>query len=130
MIDFERLRPLSAADKRRYSRNMLIPEVGLVGQQRIRAARVLLVGAGALGSPAALYLAAAGVGCLGIVDDDVVDVSNLQRQVLHTTPGVGRAKAESARRAVEALNPDRVLLLPDGDEDLWGPEYLELVALA
>ena len=106
MIDFERLRPLSAADKRRYSRNMLIPEVGLVGQQRIRAARVLLVGAGALGSPAALYLAAAGVGCLGIVDDDVVDVSNLQRQVIHTTPGVGRPKTESTRHAVEALNPD------------------------
>ena len=85
---------------------MLVPEVGVVGQQRIRAARVLIAGAGALGSPAALYLAAAGVGRLGIVDDDVVAVSNLQRQVLHTTPGVGRAKAESARRAVEALNPD------------------------
>ena len=85
---------------------MLVPEVGVVGQQRIRAARVLIVGAGALGSPAALYLAAAGVGRLGIVDDDVVAVSNLQRQVLHTTPGVGRAKVESARRAVEALNPD------------------------
>ncbi|WP_454931273.1 molybdopterin-synthase adenylyltransferase MoeB [Actinomyces israelii] len=85
---------------------MLVPEVGVAGQQRIRAARVLIVGAGGLGSPVALYLAAAGVGGLGIVDDDVVAISNLQRQVVHTTPGVGQAKAESARRAVEALNPD------------------------
>ena len=106
VIDSQRLRPLSAADKRRYSRNMLVPEVSIAGQQRIRAARVLLVGAGALGSPAALYLAAAGVGCLGIIDDDVVDVSNLQRQVIHTTPGMGQPKTESARHAVEALNPD------------------------
>ena len=106
VIDSQRLRPLSTEEKHRYSRNMLVPDVGTVGQQRIRAARVLLVGAGALGSPAALYLAAAGVGCLGIVDDDVVDISNLQRQVIHTTPGVGQPKTESARRAVEALNPD------------------------
>ena len=106
VIDSQRLRPLSAADKRRYSRNMLVPEVSIAGQQRIRAARVLLVGAGALGSPAALYLAAAGVGCLGIIDDDVVDVSNLQRQVIHTTPGMGQPKTESALHAVEALNPD------------------------
>lgn len=100
MVESERLRPLSAAERRRYCRNMLVPEVGVAGQQRIRAARVLLVGAGALGSPAALYLAAAGVGCLGIVDDDVVDVSNLQRQVIHTTPGVGEAKVDSVGRAV------------------------------
>ena len=106
MVESERLRPLSAAERRRYCRNMLVPEVGVAGQQRIRAARVLLVGAGALGSPAALYLAAAGVGCLGIVDDDAVDVSNLQRQVIHTTPGVGEAKVDSVGRAVEALNPD------------------------
>ena len=106
VIPGDRLRPLSAADRRRYSRNILVPEVGFVGQQRLRAARVMLVGAGALGSPAALYLAAAGVGCLGIVDDDVVDVTNLQRQVLHTTPEAGQAKVDSARRAVEALNPD------------------------
>nr|WP_300338197.1 molybdopterin-synthase adenylyltransferase MoeB [Actinomyces sp.] len=101
-----RLRPLTAADRLRYSRNALVPEVGVLGQQRIRAARVLLVGAGALGSPAALYLAAAGVGCLGIVDDDVVELSNLQRQVLHTTAGVGRHKVDSARQAVAGLNPD------------------------
>ncbi|WP_172120023.1 molybdopterin-synthase adenylyltransferase MoeB [Actinomyces faecalis] len=101
-----RLRPLTATDRLRYSRNALVPEVGVLGQQRIRAARVLLIGAGALGSPAALYLAAAGVGRLGIVDDDVVEVSNLQRQVLHTTAGVGQDKTESARQTVEALNPD------------------------
>lgn len=106
VVDDARLRPLSAAEKRRYSRNVLVPDVGMRGQQRIRAARVLLVGAGALGSPAALYLAAAGIGRLGIVDDDVVDLTNLQRQVLHTTDGVGRAKVDSARSAVEALNPD------------------------
>ena len=106
VIPEDRLRPLSAADRRRYSRNILVPEVGFVGQQRLRAARVMLVGAGAPGAPAALYLAAAGVGCLGIVDDDVVDVTNLQRQVLHTTPEAGQAKVDSARRAVEALNPD------------------------
>lgn len=101
-----RLRPLTDAEKRRYSRNVLVPEVGMRGQQRIRAARVLLVGAGALGSPAALYLAAAGVGRLGIIDDDAVDVSNLQRQILHTTAGQGRAKVDSALERVEALNPD------------------------
>lgn len=100
------LRPLTAEDRLRYSRNALVPEVGVVGQQRIRAARVLLIGAGALASPAALYLAAAGVGRLGIVDDDVVELSNLQRQVLYTTAGVGQDKTESARQAVQALNPD------------------------
>lgn len=106
MIADERLRPLSTAERNRYSRNILVPEVGAAGQRRIRAARVMLVGAGALGSPAALYLAAAGVGFLGIIDDDDVDVTNLQRQVLHTMPDVGLAKVESARRAVKALNPD------------------------
>lgn len=79
MIADERLRPLSTAERNRYSRNILVPEVGAAGQRRIRAARVMLVGAGALGSPAALYLAAAGVGFLGIIDDDDVDVTNLQR---------------------------------------------------
>ena len=106
MIADERLRPLSTAERNRYSRNILVPEVGAAGQRRIRAARVMLVGAGALGSPAALYLAAAGVGSLGIIDDDDVDVTNLQRQVLHTMPDVGLAKVESARRAVKDLNPD------------------------
>jgi adenylyltransferase/sulfurtransferase len=91
---------------RRYSRHLLIPEIGEEGQQRLLDSRMLLVGAGGLGSPAALYLAAAGVGTLGIVDADVVDDSNLQRQVLHSTEALGRPKVESARERIEALNPD------------------------
>ena len=106
VIADDRLRPLSRAELERYRRNALVPQVGVTGQQRVRAARVLLVGAGGLGSPAALYLAAAGTGTLGVVDDDVVDVSNLQRQVVHTTAAVGAPKADSAAAAVRALNPD------------------------
>ncbi|SDN61436.1 adenylyltransferase and sulfurtransferase [Actinomyces ruminicola] len=106
LIDDARLRPLTTAERARYSRNVLVPEVGGRGQQRIRAARVLVVGAGGLGSPAVLYLAAAGVGTLGIIDDDDVAISNLQRQVLHTTAAAGRPKVDSARDAVTALNPD------------------------
>jgi molybdopterin/thiamine biosynthesis adenylyltransferase/rhodanese-related sulfurtransferase len=90
----------------RYSRHLLIPEVGIEGQQRLLEASILLIGAGGLGSPAALYLAAAGVGRLGIVDDDRVDASNLQRQVLHSTQELGESKAESARSSLEELNPD------------------------
>jgi molybdopterin/thiamine biosynthesis adenylyltransferase/rhodanese-related sulfurtransferase len=97
---------LSAEQKSRYSRHLLIPEVGEVGQAKLLASKVLLIGAGGLGSPAAFYLAAAGVGRLGIVDDDVVDESNLQRQILHNTERVGRPKVESARQTIEALNPD------------------------
>ena len=97
---------LSPDQRRRYSRHLLIPEVGEEGQRKLLDARVLLVGAGGLGSPAALYLAAAGVGTLGIVDADIVDDSNLQRQVVHTTERVGIPKVESARIAIEALNPD------------------------
>jgi molybdopterin/thiamine biosynthesis adenylyltransferase len=97
---------MSAEQRDRYSRHLLLPEVGIEGQQKLLDARVLLLGAGGLGSPAALYLAAAGVGTLGIVDDDVVDVSNLQRQVIHTTDRVGVAKTESAAEAIHALNPD------------------------
>jgi molybdopterin/thiamine biosynthesis adenylyltransferase/rhodanese-related sulfurtransferase len=89
----------------RYARHLTLPEIGLAGQQKLAAARVLLVGVGGLGSPAALYLAAAGVGTLGIVDNDVVDLSNLQRQVLHDTPAVGEAKTLSAARRLAALNP-------------------------
>ena len=89
----------------RYSRNILLAEVGGAGQARLRAARVLVVGAGGLGSPLALYLAAAGVGTLGLVDDDVVDLSNLQRQVAHTTERVGMAKVASAALACRAVNP-------------------------
>lgn len=96
---------LSEAERRRYSRQVLIPEIGQEGQRRLLASRVLLIGAGGLGSPAALYLAAAGVGTLGIVDDDVVDESNLQRQVLHTADRVGMPKTQSADMTLTALNP-------------------------
>ena len=90
----------------RYSRHILLPEVGLEGQRRIRRARVLIVGAGGLGSPAAYYLAAAGVGVIGLADADVVDLSNLQRQILHATADVGSPKVLSAARKMRALNPD------------------------
>jgi len=97
---------LTPDQRRRYSRHLLIPEVGEAGQQKLLDAKVLLIGAGGLGSPAALYLAAAGVGTLGVVDADVVDDSNLQRQVIHTTDRLGIPKVESARLTIEALNPD------------------------
>ena len=106
IIAEERLRPLSRDELERYHRNALVPQVGVVGQQRIRASRVLLVGAGGLGAPAALYLAAAGVGTIGLIDDDDVDVTNLQRQVIHATAAVGRPKVDSAAEAIRALNPD------------------------
>ena len=91
---------------KRYSRHILLPEVGGKGQKKIANAKVFIVGAGGLGSPAALYLAAAGVGTIGIIDGDVVDLSNLQRQVIHHTPDVARPKIESAREKIVALNPD------------------------
>jgi sulfur-carrier protein adenylyltransferase/sulfurtransferase len=97
--------PLTSDELLRYARHLTLPEVGLAGQEKLRAARVLLIGAGGLGSPAALYLAAAGVGTIGIVDADVVDASNLQRQVLHDTPSIGTSKVRSAKARLEALNP-------------------------
>jgi sulfur-carrier protein adenylyltransferase/sulfurtransferase len=103
---FEVPRVLDEAKRRRYSRHLLIPEVGEEGQLRLLDARILLIGAGGLGSPASLYLAAAGVGTLGIVDDDAVDETNLQRQIVHSTDRLGESKAESAKRTIEALNPD------------------------
>jgi len=99
-------RTLGAEQRARYSRHLLIPEVGEAGQLRLLDSRVLLVGAGGLGSPASLYLAAAGVGKLGIVDADVVDASNLQRQIIHSTQALGEAKVDSAKARIEALNPD------------------------
>jgi molybdopterin/thiamine biosynthesis adenylyltransferase/rhodanese-related sulfurtransferase len=99
-------RTLTPEQRERYSRHMLVPEIGADGQQKLLDAKVLLLGAGGLGSPTALYLAAAGVGTLGIVDDDVVDLSNLQRQVIHTTDRVGVAKVDSAEESIRALNPD------------------------
>ena len=104
--DFVKPRTLTDAQKERYSRHMLVPEIGLEGQIKMLDAKVLLLGAGGLGSPTALYLAAAGIGTLGLVDDDVVDSSNLQRQVIHTTDRVGTPKTSSARVTIEALNPD------------------------
>jgi len=103
---FETPRTWTRDQLQRYSRHFLIPEVGESGQGKLLDAKVLLIGAGGLGSPAGLYLAAAGVGTIGIIDSDVVDLSNLQRQVLHTTDSVGRAKTESAREVMTNLNPD------------------------
>src|SRR4051812_41310295 len=96
---------LSPDELLRYARHLTLGEIGVKGQERLKAARVLLVGAGGLGSPAALYLAAAGVGTLGVVDNDVVDLSNLQRQVLHDTLAVGRPKVASAAERIKAINP-------------------------
>jgi molybdopterin/thiamine biosynthesis adenylyltransferase/rhodanese-related sulfurtransferase len=97
---------LTKEQKVRYSRHLLIPEVGAAGQAKLLGSKALLIGAGGLGSPAMLYLAAAGVGTLGVVDFDVVDLSNLQRQIIHTSDRIGRKKTESASEAVRALNPD------------------------
>src|SRR6266508_3434472 len=98
--------PLSPNEVARYSSHLIMPEVGMEGQQRLKASSVLLIGAGGLGSPLGLYLAAAGVGRIGLVDSDVVDFSNLQRQVLHGTPDVGRSKLVSAADKLRALNPE------------------------
>jgi molybdopterin/thiamine biosynthesis adenylyltransferase/rhodanese-related sulfurtransferase len=124
----EQPKTLTAEQRDRYSRHLLLPEVGVEGQQKLLDAKVLLLGAGGLGSPTALYLAAAGVGTLGIVDDDTVDVSNLQRQVIHTTDRVGTSKVESAEITINALNPDvnvqkyPVRLGPDNIMDIL-PDY-------
>jgi molybdopterin/thiamine biosynthesis adenylyltransferase/rhodanese-related sulfurtransferase len=99
-------RTLTADQRERYSRHLLIPEIGLEGQMKLLDARVLLLGAGGLGSPAALYLAAAGVGTLGIVDNDVVDLSNLQRQIAHSNDRIGVPKVDSAEIAINEINPD------------------------
>jgi molybdopterin/thiamine biosynthesis adenylyltransferase/rhodanese-related sulfurtransferase len=99
-------RALTPEQKERYSRHILVPEIGLEGQMKMLDSKVLLLGAGGLGSPTGLYLAAAGIGKIGLVDDDVVDASNLQRQVIHNTDRIGMPKTESARQAIEALNPD------------------------
>jgi molybdopterin/thiamine biosynthesis adenylyltransferase/rhodanese-related sulfurtransferase len=97
---------LSSQEIARYSRHLIMPEVGMDGQKKLKAASILLIGAGGLGSPLGLYLAAAGVGRIGLVDFDVVDFSNLQRQVLHGTPDVGRPKLQSARDKLQAINPE------------------------
>ncbi|HVI02541.1 MAG TPA: molybdopterin-synthase adenylyltransferase MoeB [Enhygromyxa sp.] len=123
---FERPRVLTPEQIKRYSRHLMLPEVGEVGQGKLLDAKVLLLGAGGLGSPAGLYLAAAGVGTIGIVDDDVVDESNLQRQVLHNIERLGMTKVESARKTLQALNPD-VKVVPILDR-LDSSNVLEILA--
>jgi adenylyltransferase/sulfurtransferase len=117
---------LSRDEISRYARHLIIPDVGVEGQQKLKAARVLLVGAGGLGSPLALYLAAAGVGHLGLVDFDVVDVTNLQRQVLHGTKDIGRRKIDSARERIADINP--FVELTTYDAALTSKNALEIIA--
>jgi adenylyltransferase/sulfurtransferase len=118
---------LSNEEIKRYSRHLIMPEVGLDGQRRIKAGSVLCIGAGGLGSPAAMYLAAAGVGTIGLVDFDVVDYSNLQRQIIHSTPDVGRSKLDSAADRLRAMNPHvdvrtyDTALSSENALDLFGP---------
>ncbi|NMG40532.1 molybdopterin-synthase adenylyltransferase MoeB [Chelativorans sp. ZYF759] len=97
--------PLSDEELERYARHLVLPEIGGPGQQKLKRARVLVVGAGGLGSPVLQYLAAAGIGTLGMIDDDIVSLSNLQRQIIHATDTVGRPKVDSARQAIAAINP-------------------------
>jgi molybdopterin/thiamine biosynthesis adenylyltransferase/rhodanese-related sulfurtransferase len=112
-LEWSTPRALTSDQRNRYQRHLLLPEVGEVGQQKLLDAKVLLLGAGGLGSPAAIYLAAAGVGTIGIIDMDVVDASNLQRQILHTLDRVGMRKVESAKVAITSLNPDVKVLTYD-----------------
>ncbi|MGD0709510.1 MAG: HesA/MoeB/ThiF family protein, partial [Anaerolineaceae bacterium] len=116
---------LSPEEVQRYSRHLLIPEVGLEGQRKLKLASVLLVGSGGLGSPVALYLAAAGVGHIGIVDYDVVEVSNLQRQIIHGTDRVGKLKVESARQRMLELNP---LIQVDAFNEVFTSQNAERIA--
>ncbi|MDE3065751.1 MAG: molybdopterin-synthase adenylyltransferase MoeB [Acidobacteriota bacterium] len=118
-------RTLTADQRTRYHRHLLLPEVGEAGQQRLLDSKVLLLGAGGLGSPAALYLAAAGVGTIGIIDMDVVDASNLQRQVLHNLERVGMRKVDSARKTLEAINPD--LTVRTYDTRLGADNILDII---
>lgn len=97
--------PLSADELGRYARHIVLPEIGGAGQQKLKRAKILVVGAGGIGSPVALYLAAAGIGTIGIVDDDTVSLSNLQRQILHGTADIGRTKLDSATESIAAINP-------------------------
>jgi adenylyltransferase/sulfurtransferase len=116
----------SEAQINRYARHILLPEVGGTGQQKLLDSRVLVIGAGGLGSPLLLYLAAAGVGTLGVVDDDVVDLSNLQRQIIHSTDAVGEPKVESAARTIAAINPDVTVIAHK--ERIRADNALELIS--
>ena len=124
--DFVVPKALTAQQKQRYSRHLLIPEIGEEGQRKLLDAKVLIIGAGGLGSPTALYLAAAGVGTIGFVDFDTVDISNLQRQILHTEDRIGMRKTESARIALQALNSD--VRVVEHNEMLSGENARELFA--
>ncbi|QDZ01259.1 molybdopterin-synthase adenylyltransferase MoeB [Nitratireductor mangrovi] len=108
-MDHQTTPPLSDAELERYARHIVLPEIGGAGQQKLKRARVLVVGAGGLGAPALCYLAAAGIGTLGIVDDDTVSLSNLQRQVIHDTASVGEAKVDSAADTIAGINPHVVV---------------------
>jgi sulfur-carrier protein adenylyltransferase/sulfurtransferase len=125
-FDFVVPKALTAQQKQRYSRHLLIPEIGEEGQRKLLDAKVLIIGAGGLGSPTALYLAAAGVGTIGFVDFDTVDISNLQRQILHTEDRIGMRKTESARIALQALNSD--VRVVEHNEMLSGENARELFA--
>ena len=117
---------MNEAQLSRYSRHLLLPEIGTVGQQKLLDARVLIVGLGGLGSPIAMYLAASGVGKLAIADYDTVDLSNLQRQIIHATPDVGAQKVLSAQRRINALNPDvEVIPLPDAPDEKGIAEQID-----
>src|SRR6266496_1950075 len=110
-IETIQLPKLSNDEIARYSRHLILPEVGMEGQQKLKAAKVLVIGTGGLGSPLALYLAAAGVGTLGLVDYDTVDASNLQRQIIHGTRDVGRSKCQSAADKLRDINPEVKVIL-------------------
>lgn len=125
IIPDDRVQPLSQKEFDHYSRNILLPEVGVEGQARIRAAKVLIVGAGGLGAPVALYLAAAGVGTIGVVDHDVVEESNLQRQVIHGTRDIGRPKTASARDSIRAIN--RGVVVVTHDQALTSENALDII---
>ncbi|HVQ23432.1 MAG TPA: molybdopterin-synthase adenylyltransferase MoeB, partial [Candidatus Saccharimonadia bacterium] len=122
--DWEKPIAFTAEQRQRYSRHLLIPEVGAEGQAKLLVSKALVVGAGGLGSPALLYLAAAGVGTIGIVDFDVVDLSNLQRQIVHTTDRVGERKVASATLAVKAINPEIKVV---AHEEMLGPDNVERI---
>src|SRR5688572_15395348 len=116
MLESNSIRPvlnmnLNNDEIRRYSRHLILPEVGLAGQKKIKATSVLCIGAGGLGSPIAMYLAAAGIGKIGIVDFDTVDYSNLQRQIIHGTEDVGRPKTDSAKETINGINPNVEVVL-------------------
>lgn len=116
---------LSPEEIERYKRHILLPEIGGTGQQRLKAAKVLVIGAGGLGAPVLYYLAAAGVGTLGIIDDDIVSLSNLQRQIIHDTGTIGEQKIESARQSIARLNPHvRVMHFEDRFSAVWAHDHL------